>query len=115
MDKLSVTRRNFLSNGFKLGGSLTALLASSPTLAALCGLTPAQMEGPYYPESDLERDSDLVQLEMGGATAKGQIIFISGKVQDKACKPVNVMGMTKSLQERIFVAANVLSRRQRLQ
>ena len=29
---------------------------------------------------------------------------------DKACKPVNVMGMTKSLQERIFVAANVLNR-----
>ncbi|MCC6611316.1 MAG: polysaccharide biosynthesis protein [Burkholderiales bacterium] len=28
---------------------------------------------------------------------------------DKACKPVNVMGMTKSIQERIFIAANVLS------
>jgi FlaA1/EpsC-like NDP-sugar epimerase len=28
---------------------------------------------------------------------------------DKACKPVNVMGMTKSLQERIFTAANLLS------
>ncbi len=28
---------------------------------------------------------------------------------DKACKPVNVMGMTKSLQERIFVAANILN------
>lgn len=28
---------------------------------------------------------------------------------DKACKPVNVMGMTKSLQERIFTAANVLN------
>lgn len=27
---------------------------------------------------------------------------------DKACKPVNVMGMTKSLQERIFVSANIL-------
>src|SRR5687768_14804562 len=26
---------------------------------------------------------------------------------DKACKPVNVMGMTKALQERIFVSANV--------
>lgn len=26
---------------------------------------------------------------------------------DKACRPVNVMGMTKALQERIFVAANV--------
>jgi FlaA1/EpsC-like NDP-sugar epimerase len=28
---------------------------------------------------------------------------------DKACKPVNVMGMTKSIQERIMVAANVLN------
>jgi FlaA1/EpsC-like NDP-sugar epimerase len=28
---------------------------------------------------------------------------------DKACKPVNVMGMTKSLQERIFTSANVLN------
>jgi FlaA1/EpsC-like NDP-sugar epimerase len=28
---------------------------------------------------------------------------------DKACKPVNVMGMTKAMQERIFVAANVLN------
>jgi FlaA1/EpsC-like NDP-sugar epimerase len=28
---------------------------------------------------------------------------------DKACKPVNVMGMSKSIQERIFVAANVLN------
>ena len=32
---------------------------------------------------------------------------------DKACKPVNVMGMTKSLQERIFIAANVLNQRTR--
>ncbi len=28
---------------------------------------------------------------------------------DKACKPVNVMGMTKSVQERIFIAANILN------
>jgi len=28
---------------------------------------------------------------------------------DKACKPVNVMGMTKSLQERIVTAANILN------
>lgn len=27
---------------------------------------------------------------------------------DKACKPINVMGMTKAIQERIFVAANIL-------
>ena len=32
---------------------------------------------------------------------------------DKACKPVNVMGMTKALQERIILSANVLSPRTR--
>jgi UDP-glucose 4-epimerase len=32
---------------------------------------------------------------------------VVGISSDKACKPVNAMGMTKALQERIFVAANV--------
>jgi len=32
---------------------------------------------------------------------------------DKACKPVNVMGITKALQERIFVAANILNAKTR--
>lgn len=32
---------------------------------------------------------------------------VVGVSTDKACKPVNVMGMTKSLQERIFIQANI--------
>jgi FlaA1/EpsC-like NDP-sugar epimerase len=32
---------------------------------------------------------------------------------DKACKPVNVMGMTKAIQERIFIEANLHSERTR--
>lgn len=35
---------------------------------------------------------------------------VLGVSTDKACKPVNVMGMTKALQERIFISANVLGR-----
>ncbi len=32
---------------------------------------------------------------------------VVGVSTDKACKPVNVMGMTKALQERVFIAANL--------
>jgi FlaA1/EpsC-like NDP-sugar epimerase len=38
---------------------------------------------------------------------------VVGISTDKACKPVNVMGMTKSLQERIFIAANILNAKTR--
>jgi len=38
---------------------------------------------------------------------------VVGISTDKACKPVNVMGMTKSLQERILVSANVLNQKTR--
>jgi FlaA1/EpsC-like NDP-sugar epimerase len=34
---------------------------------------------------------------------------VVGVSTDKACKPVNVMGMTKAVQERIFTAANILN------
>lgn len=34
---------------------------------------------------------------------------VVGVSTDKACKPVNVMGMTKALQERIFIAGNLNS------
>ena len=34
---------------------------------------------------------------------------VLGVSTDKACKPVNVMGMSKAIQERIFISANVIN------
>lgn len=41
------------------------------------------------------------------------IEVVIGVSTDKACKPVNVMGMTKALQERIFIQANMSCSRTR--
>ncbi len=38
-----------------------------------------------------------------------KIDTVVGISTDKACKPVNVMGMSKSIQERIFTSANILN------
>jgi UDP-glucose 4-epimerase len=47
---------------------------------------------------------NLVRALREGVHGEKHVIGIS---TDKACKPVNVMGMTKALQERVFVQANV--------
>lgn len=41
------------------------------------------------------------------------VSVVVGVSTDKACKPVNVMGMTKALQERIFISGNLRSCRTR--
>jgi UDP-glucose 4-epimerase len=48
--------------------------------------------------------ANLVRAVLGPLSHVELAIAIS---TDKACKPVNVMGMTKALQERVFVTANL--------
>lgn len=48
--------------------------------------------------------TNVVRAILSGSSTVSLAIAIS---TDKACKPVNVMGMTKALQERVFVTANL--------
>jgi FlaA1/EpsC-like NDP-sugar epimerase len=64
----------------------------------------------YFPEQAILTNCvgalNIVRAIQENRYAVQTVIGIS---TDKACKPVNVMGMTKSLQERIFIAANILN------
>ncbi len=63
----------------------------------------------YFPEQALrtncEGPANIVRAIQEHDFPVHTVIGIS---TDKACKPVNVMGMTKALQERIFIAGNIL-------
>src|SRR2546425_274218 len=62
----------------------------------------------YFPGEAVETNvlgpANIVRAIRENDTPVETVVGIS---TDKACKPVNVMGMTKALQERIFLGANL--------
>ena len=64
----------------------------------------------YFPEQAL-RTNCLGPVNIVRAIRENNysVETVVGISTDKACKPVNVMGMSKAIQERIFVSANVLN------
>jgi FlaA1/EpsC-like NDP-sugar epimerase len=68
----------------------------------------------YFPEQALLTNC-IGAANVVRAISEGQlpVEVVVGVSTDKACKPVNVMGMSKAVAERIFTAANVLNHRTR--
>jgi len=61
----------------------------------------------YFPFEAVQTNIVGAQNLVRAVSEEGACVqFVVGISTDKACKPVNVMGMTKALQERIFVNAN---------
>jgi FlaA1/EpsC-like NDP-sugar epimerase len=62
----------------------------------------------YFPyeavKTNIEGAQNIVQAIRDLSLSVETVVGIS---TDKACKPVNVMGMTKAIQERIFISANL--------
>ncbi len=68
----------------------------------------------YYPfeavKTNIIGAHNIVMGIVNFSTSVGTVVGIS---TDKACKPVNVMGMTKAIQERILIDANMMCRNTR--
>lgn len=62
----------------------------------------------YFPyeavETNIKGAENIIRAIREGNLPVEAAVCVS---TDKACKPVNVMGMTKAIQERIFIAANI--------
>ena len=82
MNKLN--RRIFIKRGIL--GSVFAFFSYS---AHASSPTPKEMEGPYYPLVALkDKDFDLTNIKGQDGVAKGEIVFIEGRVLDTNGKPI---------------------------
>ena len=80
-----VTRRSFIRNT-----AWAAALFSTPGLfAEQLTRTPAQTEGPFYPNHlPLDTDNDLLVINEGVTPAVGDITYVSGRILDSRGDPI---------------------------
>jgi protocatechuate 3,4-dioxygenase beta subunit len=80
-------KRRILLKGLLLG----ALAYSTPVLCAQSLIeTPAQTEGPFYPDKlPLDRDNDLVIIAGNKTTASGEITHLTGRILDLRGTPLS--------------------------
>lgn len=89
--KTALTRRQILRSSVGMTGILAGLMAASKGLAGddACEITPEQTEGPFYPvKPQSDTDIDLTIVRGKNERAKGQVIFVEGRVTDDNCQPV---------------------------
>ena len=83
-------RRNFLKKSLALGTLITADWLLSSSVYSSCNLTPRESSGPFYPLSyPLDQDNDLTYVKDKSQKAKGEIIYVTGIVQDESCEPIS--------------------------
>jgi len=78
-------RRRFLS-ALAAGGAFWTVPGA---FAAALQLTPAQTEGPFYPDRlPLDTDNDLIVLNDATTPALGTVTYLSGRVLDLRGRPI---------------------------
>ena len=86
-----LSRRTILRNALTAGA---VFAAPNIVRAAVCEVTPAEVEGPFY-MNDYDRkaplsnnNNDLTQIPGAERAADGEVIYVGGQVTDGECRPV---------------------------
>ena len=83
--QIHVPRRRFLHNL----ALTTAWMTTAGAFAEQLTLTPAQTEGPFYPDHlPLDTDNDLLVINDAITPAVGDITWLSGKILNAAGEPI---------------------------
>jgi protocatechuate 3,4-dioxygenase, beta subunit len=81
----ATTRRRFL-RGLGFGAAFCTVPGA---FAETLTLTPAQTEGPFYPDPlPLDTDNDLLVINDATTSALGEVTYLSGRVLDSRGQPV---------------------------
>jgi len=79
------SRRTFL----RQAGLATSFFTTAGAFAEALTRTPAQTEGPYYPDHlPLDTDNDLIVINNGLTPAVGEVTYVSGRVLDARGEPL---------------------------
>lgn len=85
-------RRKFLKFGLgTAAGSMVFGALTPKALAQACTgtVTPSQTAGPFYPgESKFQVEGDLTRVPGATVRAKGDVVYIKGRVLDEQCLPI---------------------------
>lgn len=86
-----LTRRKALKMALGMGGAAATMGLAGKAVAQMCsGATPPQTPGPFFPDRTREDENwDLTQVKGRPEPAKGDVVYIVGKVTDQNCKPVS--------------------------
>ncbi|HLF83651.1 MAG TPA: protocatechuate 3,4-dioxygenase [Blastocatellia bacterium] len=88
MNENNVTRRIFLSSA-AIGAAGAAAYFSPGVFADQLTQTPAQTEGPFYPDKlPLDTDNDLLIINDAITPAVGAVTHLSGRILDRRGDPI---------------------------
>lgn len=88
MDNNQVTRRIFLSSA-AIGAAGAAAFFTPGVFADQLTQTPAQTEGPFYPDKlPLDTDNDLLVINDAITPAVGAVTHLSGRILDRRGDPI---------------------------